>query len=105
VIGMADVINKIKILEQLAKLGGEDEVFILTIDKLTRYKKDKLEADLKDIEIQIKSFEEKYGLDSDEFISDFKRGEAGDNIDFLEWASLHDMKKRINDRLTLLEGA
>ncbi len=102
---MADVVNKIRILEELAKLGGDDEVFILSIDKLTRYKRDKLEDDLKEIEAQMRSFEEEYNLDSDEFILKFDKGEAGDNIDFMEWASLYDMKKRIQDRLTLLEGA
>lgn len=64
---MADVISKIKILEELAKLGGEDEVFRRTIDKLTRYKKDKLEDDLREIEAQIKSLEEEYGMDSHVF--------------------------------------
>ena len=102
---MADVVEKIRILEELAKLGGEDEVILRTINKLTRYKQDKLEDDLKEIEAQIKIFEEEYGLDSDEFILKFEKGEAGDNMDFMEWASLYDMKKRIQDRLKLLEGA
>ncbi|EKF86383.1 hypothetical protein [Methanobacterium formicicum] len=102
---MVDVVNKIRILEELAKLGGEDEVFILTIDKLTRYKMDKLDEDLKEIEAQMRSFEEEYGLDSDEFILKFDKGETEDNIDFMEWASLYDMKKRIHNRLMLLEGA
>lgn len=101
---MDDVIEKIKILEELAKMGGEDEVFLRTINKLTRYKKDKLEDDLKEIEAQMKIFEEVYGLDSDEFILKFQKGEAGDDMDFMEWSSLYDMKKRIQNRLTLLEG-
>lgn len=101
---MADVVNKIKILEELAKLGGEDEVFLLTIDKLTRYKRDKLENDLKEIEAQLRSFEDEYATDSDDFLLKFDKGEVGDNIDFMEWASLCDMKKRIQNRLILLEG-
>jgi|WetSurMetagenome_2_1015567.scaffolds.fasta_scaffold309814_2 hypothetical protein len=101
---MADVVNKIKILEELAKLGGEDEVFLLTIDKLTRYKKDKLAEDLKEIKAQMRSFEDEYAMDSDAFILKFDKGEVGDNMDFMEWASLCDMKKRIQDRLILLEG-
>jgi hypothetical protein len=101
---MADVISKIRILEELAKLGGEDEVFLLTIDKLTRYKRDKLEDDLKEIDAQMIFFEEEYGLDSDEFMLKFEKGECGDKMDFMEWASLYDMKKRITDRLTLLKG-
>lgn len=102
---MADVISKIKILEELAKLGGEDEVFRRTIDKLTLYKKDKLEDDLKEINAHIKSFEEEYGMDSIDFLQKFEEGKAGDKMDFMEWASLCDMRERIRDRLTLLEGA
>ena len=101
---MADVVNKIKNLEELAKLGGKDEVFILTIDKLTRYKKDKLAEDLKEIEAQMRSFEDEYAMNSADFILKFDKGEVGDNIDFMEWASLCDMQKRIQDRLILLEG-
>lgn len=102
---MVDVVEKIKILEELAKLGGEDEVFLRIIDKLTLYKQEKLEDDLKEIENQMKIFEEEYGLDSDEFISKFEKGEAGDNMDFMEWSALYDMRRRVQDRLTLLEGA
>ena len=102
---MADMISKIKVLEELAKLGGEDEVLIRTIDKLTRYKRDKLEEDLKEIEAQIKYFEEEYGMKSNEFIQKFEKGDVGDRIDFMEWASLCDMRKRIMNRLNLLEGA
>ncbi|MEN6592203.1 MAG: hypothetical protein ABFC12_03035 [Methanobacterium sp.] len=40
---MADVVQKIRILEELAKLGGKNKVILRTINKLTRYKQDKLE--------------------------------------------------------------
>ncbi|HOI40264.1 MAG TPA: hypothetical protein PL168_05995 [Methanobacterium sp.] len=102
---MADMISKIKVLEELAKLGGEDEVFLRAIDKLTRYKRDKLQDDLKDIEAQIQYFEEEYGMKSHDFVLKFEKGDVGDRIDFMEWASLCDMRERIMNRLNLLEGA
>lgn len=102
---MADVIyKKIKILEELAKLGAEDEVFINVIDKLTKYKINELEKDLKDIETNIKKFEDKYRLNSEEFIKKFRSGEIGDEMDFFEWASLYDMRERLRNRLDIVKG-
>ncbi|MEN4017726.1 MAG: hypothetical protein PQ975_04385 [Methanobacterium sp.] len=101
---MADVISKIKILEELAKLGSDDEVFINAIDKLTKYKINELEKDINDIEISLKEFEEKYGLESTEFIKKFESGEMGDEMDFMEWASLYDMKERLKNRLNIVKG-
>lgn len=101
---LADVISKIKILEELAKLGSDDEVFINAIDKLTKYKINELEKDINDIEISLKEFEEKYGLESTEFIKKFESGEMGDEMDFMEWASLYDMKERLKNRLNIVKG-
>jgi hypothetical protein len=104
VVILADVISKIKILEELAKLGSDDEVFINAIDKLTKYKINELEKDINDIEISLKEFEEKYGLESTEFIKKFESGEMGDEMDFMEWASLYDMKERLKNRLNIVKG-
>jgi hypothetical protein len=104
VVILADVISKIKILEELAKLGSDDEVFINAIDKLTKYKINELEKDINDIEISLKEFEEKYGLESTEFIKKFESSEMGDEMDFMEWASLYDMKERLKNRLNIVKG-
>jgi hypothetical protein len=104
VVILADVISKIKILEELAKLGSDDEVFINAIDKLTKYKINELEKDINDIEISLKEFEEKYGLESTEFIKKFESCEMGDEMDFMEWASLYDMKERLKNRLNIVKG-
>ncbi len=101
---MADIISKIKILEELAKLGVDDEVFINTIDKLTSYIVNEFQRDLEDIEGNLKKFEEKYGFESKEFIERFESGEMGDKIDFIEWASLYDMQQRVTERLNVVEG-
>lgn len=101
---MADIISKIKILEELAKLGVDDEVFINAIDKLTQYKVHEFQRDLEDIQGNLKKFENKYGFESKDFIEKFESGEMGDKIDFIEWASLYDMQQRVKERLDVVEG-
>jgi hypothetical protein len=104
VVNLADIISKIKILEELARLGVDDEVFINAIHKLTQYKVDEFQRDLEDIQGNLKKFEEKYGFESKEFIERFESGEMGDKIDFIEWASLYDMQQRVKERLNVVEG-
>lgn len=105
VFNLADVISKIKILEELARLGADDEVFSQAIDKLTRYKIEGLRRDLEEIDKLIFAFENKYDMDSEEFQSKYESGDLGDEMDYIEWSSLLDMKKRIEDRLGILTGA
>jgi glycogen synthase len=101
---LADVLYKIKILEELAKLGADDEVFIDVIDKLTKYKIHALENDCSDIKNNLNKFEVKYGLPSKEFIIKFESGEMGDEMDFIEWAALYDMYNRLKNRLNIVKG-
>jgi hypothetical protein len=49
----------------------------------------------RDIESNLKRFEDKYGLGSSEFIQKFESVEMGDDMDFIEWDSLFDMRKRV----------
>jgi hypothetical protein len=99
------LISKIKVLEELARWGADDEVFLQTIDELTRYKIEGLEKDLKDIGTGLNIFEDKYGMDSDEFYHKFESGILGDEMDYLECSSLRDMHKRIKERLEIINGA
>lgn len=99
---MADVINKIRVLEELARLGADDEVFLQAIDKLTRYKIEELEKDQKEIEALLTIFEDKYNMKNDEFLLKFESGKLNDEMDYLEWSSLLDMRERINKRLEII---
>ena len=105
VIKVADVIYKIKNLEELARLGDKAEVLLLTINKLTRYKIEELERDLKEINTQLSVFEKKYKMKNEEFFSMFESGKLGDNLDCMEWSSLLDMRERIKKRYNILKGA
>lgn len=87
------------------EIGGEDDVLIKTIEKLTQYKIEALEKDLADIKRKLLKFERKYKMESSNFIKKFENGQLGDETDFMEWASLLDMAERIESRLEKIKGA
>lgn len=49
-------------------------------------------------------FEERFGMKSADFFAQFERGELGDDMDFIEWASLYQMREGVGERLKLLLG-
>ena len=52
---------------------------------------------------QIIVFEEKYGLNSDNFYTRYEKGEMGDDMDYVEWSATVDMLAGIEKRLSLLQ--
>ncbi len=57
-----------------------------------------LRADLDELEAR-------FGMESSDFYNRFTRGEMGDDMDYMEWASLYQMYQRAIKRLELLTGA
>ena len=52
--------------------------------------------------------EQRYGLDSAEFYERYQRGEMGDEVEIMRWASkfeiYREMKEKLDDTFTLLES-
>ena len=59
---------------------------------------DRLRSDLDDLEVR-------YGMESSEFFARFDAGELGDDMDFIEWASLYQMYMHSMKRFEILTGA
>ena len=53
---------------------------------------------------QVAKFEERYSLGSKAFYARYKSGEAGNDTDFVEWASTLDMIVNIDKKLFLLKS-
>ena len=51
----------------------------------------------------IRTFEQRYHLDSEEFLQQFNSGMLGDDIDFFEWFSLWELRKDILTKIGKLE--
>lgn len=51
----------------------------------------------------IRKFEQRYHLDSEQFLQQFDTGILGDNIDFFEWFSLCELRKDLLIKISKLE--
>jgi hypothetical protein len=74
--------NKLKkILDQYS----DKEVFAKNI---IEYETSQLKKGIVNIQIDLKNFEKKYGLSSQDFYQKFKSGEFGDDEDYIIWAGI-----------------
>ena len=101
---MGESLRKVERVQSFIQRFGEDTFFEVTLQKMLDYKVNQYEQELKEIEEALRRFEEQYGLSTAAFLERFEAGQMGDEIDFLEWASLHRMKERIQARKYALEG-
>ena len=102
---MGDKMNfeeKLKTLEKLAELGGEDPIIDQTITKLLDYATARHRRDLEDVAAKLRALEVQFGMTSDLFYEQFHRGELGDEEDFFRWDALVEMQRRVAQRLALL---
>ena len=102
---MRDKMNfeeKLKTLEKLAELGGEDPIIDQTITKLLDYATARHRRDLEDIAAKLCALEAQFGMTSDLFYEKFHRGELGDEEEFFRWDALVEMQRRVAQRLALL---
>jgi len=83
-------------LLEAKKTGIPEEVVKDVVARTLRAKIAELNNKLREIEESIRYFERKYGMKTADFYDKFKRGEAGDAMDFFEWKAL----KELNDELT-----
>jgi len=94
--------DKLKTLEKLAELGGEDRVINQTITKLLDYATERHQRELEDISAKLRVLEEQFGMTSDLFYQKFHGGELGDDEEFFRWDALVEMQRRIAQRLAIL---
>jgi hypothetical protein len=59
-------------------------------------------ADLEATEKDLQEFEHRYHMPTEEFFTKWQAGQMGDEMDFVEWASLAQMAHRIRERLEIL---
>lgn len=95
---MEQTLTKVKNLEKFIKKYGEDAVISQTITKMLDYKIRQYDEDIKKMNREISRFERKYRKESSVFINAFEKGDLGDNMDFVEWASLYKMRNRLTEK-------
>jgi hypothetical protein len=103
---MADkttVKDQLDILGKLIDLGGEDRVLAQTIGKLLEYAIDKHQRDVEEVSSKLRALEEQFRMPSDVFYQKFHRGELGDEEEFFRWDALMEMRRRLQQRLSMLQ--
>ena len=96
-----------KRLHTLAELYEQRQVSDLmdrTLEKLLRHEAEECQALLSQLQADLAEFEQKYQLSSAEFYRQFQAGYIGDDMDYVEWASLIRMADNLAKRLRLLTG-
>ena len=72
--------------------------------KMLNYKIQKYDDEIKKLNRELKRFERKYEKNSSAFFKEFQEGRIGDDMDFIEWSSLYQMRNRLLEKKTVLEG-
>lgn len=102
---MQQTLAKMKNLKKFIQKHGEDAVISQTITKMLAYKIQKYDEEIIRLNKELKKYERKYRKDSSVFFDKFNKGRLGDDMDFIEWASLYRMRSNLLKKKTELEKA
>lgn len=97
-------LTQLKKLEKYVKTYGDDHLITSSLSKIMDYKVQHYDKLLNELRSDLISLEKKYHKKSDDFYRLFKKGELGDDMDFVEWGSLYDMYQRILNKKKMLES-
>jgi hypothetical protein len=96
--------DRVQVLEKLYEQGQGSELLDQALEKLFVYELRTCERQLDQLAQDLAEFEYRYSLSSLDFYRKFQAGEMGDAMDYVEWASLCQMARRLEDRIDLLKG-
>jgi hypothetical protein len=94
----------IKGLEQIFEKNLSDEYLQKAISKIISYEIAKTTEELEDLRTELKVYEDRFKMSSDDFFNKFSAGELGDSADFFEWSALYQMYLRSSERLNILKS-
>lgn len=93
----------IKGLEQLFEKNLSDEYLQKAISKVISYEIAKTIEESNELSAELKIYEQRLGMTSEDFFRKFNAGELGDSADFFEWSALYQMYLRASERLNILK--
>jgi hypothetical protein len=98
------VAQRLRVLAQLYQQGQVSELMDRTLDKLLAHEADLCREQLGELQNDLVELEAQYGLSSDEFYRRYQAGQTDDRMDYVEWASLVQMRDNLHERLRILTG-
>jgi stress response protein YsnF len=96
--------ERLHALAELYQQGQVSDLMERTLEKLLRHEAAQCHTLLRQLEADLAAFEQQYHLSSTEFYRQFQAGQTGDEMDYVEWASLVQMADNLKQRLRLLTG-
>jgi hypothetical protein len=96
--------ERLHALAELYQQGHVSELMERTLEKLLHHEAAECQAQLRQLQADLAEFEQKYQRSSAEFYQQFQAGQTGDEMDYVEWASLVQMANNLEKRLRLLTG-
>jgi hypothetical protein len=96
--------ERLHALAELYEQGQASDLMERTLAKLLRHEADECQAQLRQLQVDLGEFEQKYQRSSTEFYQQFQAGQTSDAMDYVEWASLVQMAANLTKRLRLLSG-
>jgi vacuolar-type H+-ATPase subunit D/Vma8 len=94
--------ERLRALAELYEQGQVSDLMERTLEKLLRQEADVCQVQLRQLQADLREFEQKYQRSSVEFYQQFQAGQTSDAMDYVEWASLIQMADNITKRLRLL---
>ena len=94
----------IKGLEQIFEKNLSDEYLPKAISKIISYEIAKTTQELEELREELKAYEKRFKMSSEDFFNKFSAGELADSADFFEWSALCQMHLRSSERLNILQS-
>lgn len=101
---MNKTLAKVKGLEQFVRKHGDDVLISQTLSKMLQYRVRQYEKEIKKLDGELKRFEQSHLKKSSDFFKEFSEGLLGDEMDFVEWASLYQMRQHLLEKKAELES-
>lgn len=96
--------QRLAALARLYEQGQTSPLMDRTLDKLLAHEAEQAKAQLKILEADLAEYEQRYAMTSSEFLTRYQAGQTDDRMDYVEWASLVQMRDNLLQRLHLLVG-
>jgi hypothetical protein len=96
--------ERLQALAELYRQSQESDLMDRALEKLLHHEAERSQAQLSQLRTDLAEFEQQYDLSSAEFYQRFQVGQMGDDMDYVEWASLVQMVHNLEKRLQLLQA-
>jgi hypothetical protein len=96
--------ERLHALAEIYQQGQVSDLMDRTLQKLLSHEAETCQTQLSQLQADLTEFEQKYHRSSTDFYQQFQAGQIGDDMDYVEWASLVQMADNLKKRLRLLTG-